>query len=928
MNSSLKRFSLIATLTLATAAPIFTRADEPKKSPPQTKLAWTLDEALARLRLNPHDAYLQYVAMQLGRRDGKHTDVANQIDHLTQRNNNWQGAERRGQVDLFSIFTGALAVQESLQLDTMRGNRPANARGPQKKVLAKDLKGPTIKSHPWKKMLAGKNPAVSEIARMVPANNYLVQCKSLTKLLELADFGDVWATHLFNQAAQDATTNRVGERLKEQLAVRSDGLTRPFYDLVVDQVAITGSDLFVREGSDVTIIFQVKQSEVFRARMDGYLSEAAEKNPAVVKSGGKLLGVEYVKLASPDRRVHVFSAYPRPNLHVRSNSQVGLERVLAAILEPTGVTPAIERLGETDEFKYIRTLMPEGAKEEDVFIYLSDSFIRHMVGPKLKLTERRRLIAYNDLRMLGHGSMLYRTQFGKEAGSFDELLSTACVPLELVHAYNHPSFGGKYERATAGDGWFCSSIGSTRELLPNIELPLDDVTQQEADEYQAFREQYDQYWRTFFDPIAVRVQMTPERYRVETIVLPLIDNSIYSGLASTLGGEPELLDALPVPKGNIFSVGLKLQKKAVLAQWGISTHDLAALRDLTALDDDKRLRDFASLSERFMRDGIGEQVGLHLYDSTQTFDFNAMSFLGQSVGSFGGRGGWFSGNDMLWISMLVASLNSPVYVSLPVKDAKVVDEFLDALDPVLALQARRPPSGWWLDTQTDFYKLEPLPGDKSPLGKDASPVRGFSLSFGPLKWRFFYARIGEGLYFASKRFVLDEIATATAARQKDSAGASPSQIATGGNKAHAMLRLRPENWQQVLPDFKLGWAENNRRAVLNNLGRLSNVARAHVAQHPDAVKQDAAQVSEAILRSAAEVYGCQFTSPDGGQYVLAPDGKSVAHTLYGSELAPKQTGELAKGGEMARLMQQFAGATAELTFVEDGLHAVLTIDRK
>ena len=45
----------------------------------------------------------------------------------------------------------------------------------------------------------------------------------------------------------------------------------------------------------------------------------------------------------------------------------------------------------------------------------------------------------------------------------------------------------------------------------------------------------------------VDIQATPERYRLETIVLPLLDNSIYTSMARMLGGKPEPLDALPVP---------------------------------------------------------------------------------------------------------------------------------------------------------------------------------------------------------------------------------------------------------------------------------------------------------------------------------------------------------------------------------------------
>src|SRR5207245_11378091 len=104
---------------------------------------------------------------------------------------------------------------------------------------------------------------------------------------------------------------------------------------------------------------------------------------------------------------------------------------------------------------------------------------------------------------------------------------------------------------------------------PCCEIPLTQVDGEEADEYKAFLQEYNQFWRTFFDPIALRLQMTPQRYRLETIVLPLIDNSIYTGLAHTLGGDAEPLDALPVPKRNIFSVALKLNKEDLLAEAGL-----------------------------------------------------------------------------------------------------------------------------------------------------------------------------------------------------------------------------------------------------------------------------------------------------------------------------------------------------------------------
>src|SRR5262249_28838461 len=127
---------------------------------------------------------------------------------------------------------------------------------PKERVKIADLTGPTIKSHPWEKMLGDKKPEISSLARSVPEDYYLAEFRSLNKLLEAVDVNDLWGKHLFNQATQEARTQQVGERLKIQLVVETNRLLRPFYDLVVQEVAVTGSDLFVAEGSDVTLLFR------------------------------------------------------------------------------------------------------------------------------------------------------------------------------------------------------------------------------------------------------------------------------------------------------------------------------------------------------------------------------------------------------------------------------------------------------------------------------------------------------------------------------------------------------------------------------------------------------------------------------------------------------------------------------------------------
>lgn len=1125
----------IATLTLA-AAGADVRGQEQSGSAPRP---WTLDEAIQQLRLYPRDAYLQYVVMQLAPRENRSHEVHAELQRAL--GDRVPGRGRVEGVDLFSIFSGALAVQESLQLDTMLDEdmlgraapRPAEinqrrAVSPEAaSVKVAGLPGPAIKSHPWKEMLAGRTPAVSPLASCVPDDFYFIEFCSLVKLLDLGDTGDLWARHLFSQAQHEARSQLSVQRLKRQLAVETSNLLRPFYDLVVQELAVTGSDLFWREGSDVTLLFRFRQPAVFQAQLDSFLTRAQQSVPDARRSEGQCLGVPYVHVSSPDRAVHVFSAYPRPDLHVRSNSRVALERVIAAIQGTDALGQKVIRLGDTDEFAYIRTLFPRGADEEDGLIYLSDPFIRRLVGPQLKLTERRRMLCYNHLRMIGHAALLYRTQTGKAAETLQELAQAGCSPGPFGSGKLTCPDGGSYALSADSRTGVCSHHGHAASLTPCCEIPVAEVTPSEAAAYQAFLEQYNQYWRTFFDPIAIRVQTTPERYRIETIVLPLIDNSIYTNLAAAVGEQPESLDELPVPKRTIFSAAMRLDKVALarrlglesllkevqtdqppprddtssvvlaLRQLGLAWHNyhatfacfptavsfdeqakktrlswrvhvlpfleqralydefrldepwdsqhnrelisrmpaifrpandkLAAegktrlvmplgqetiappekrtisLRDVTdgtsntimlvetddqhavvwtkpvdlEIDRDQPLaglavrtaggflvamcdgsvvmfrnsippEDLKAMFTRaggesvpfraedripvqlpgqrrsgfgfpeqelvklrageFLLRGVGNQIGMHVYDADPLFAFSLPTFLGTSVATFSGGRGFFGGDEGLMIGLLISALNSPVYVSIPVQDAQIVDEFLARLDGLLATVARQTEPGVaFFRVDQDFYHLQ--------VGETLT--RGYGFQFGPVKWRFFWARIGKGLYVASKRDILEDLIALQAADTAETAAAQ--------DVAHAQVRMRPQHWDRVLPDYQLGWAENNRLACLQNLGPLWGLSRVL----PSADQGQSAEQSHAALVAAGELYfDSHFFCPDGGRYMRSEDGQGLVCTVHGSAAQPRQPAAPSPASDLGRLLSDFADLKLALTFLEDGLHAVVTISRK
>ena len=303
---------------------------------------------------------------------------------------------------------------------------------------------------------------------------------------------------------------------------------------------------------------------------------------------------------------------------------------------------------------------------------------------------------------------------------------------------------------------------------------------------------------------------------------------------------------------------------------------------------------------------------MHVYDASPTFDLNLTGLLGELLGTFRGGPSGRMESEVLPISFLIASLNSPVYLAIPVKDEKIVDKFLDDLDDTLTALARQREWGGWFGLDYDFYRIA-----KEERGDG---TRCFGVRFGPVKWRLFFARIDKGLYIASKRAILDDLAKNNSPL---TSGQGPAvNAADPGPTAHGMVRVRPQHWKEVLPGFQLGWAEGSREACLNNLSSLSSVARALTASG-----QELPRPAD-VVREADRLYGAHAFCPDGGKYEVSPDGQQVQCSLHGTAMAPRQLAAPSAGSPMGQVLKEFGGLVAQLTFLEDGLHAVVTIERK
>ena len=79
------------------------------------------------------------------------------------------------------------------------------------------------------------------------------------------------------------------------------------------------------------------------------------------------------------------------------------------------------------------------------------------------------------------------------------------------------------------------TLGTLEFQTPIVELPLSEVTQQEADDYKRWRDSYQTNWRWAFDPIALKFHADQHRLAADLTVMPLIAENTYRDLIRISG---------------------------------------------------------------------------------------------------------------------------------------------------------------------------------------------------------------------------------------------------------------------------------------------------------------------------------------------------------------------------------------------------------
>ncbi len=426
---------------------------------------------------------------------------------------------------LMDTTTGFMSMQEALQHD--RGLRLD--RGDAKRTISvRELAMPPLDAHPFPAMqakLPDPNAGVAEpLAAAVPAEFWYARVDDIRLLLRLLDEADAWITPIVQVMQRNPEDRHLADRYQAQLGLRRTDLAKLFGHTVVGAVAITGSDPYLREGSDVTMIFSVKQQAIFDEELGRHIEAYRGELPGLVTATREHEGVTITENRDPDGKVRQQRAQVG-ELAIVSNSPRACERVIDAIKGKTA------RLGDEPDLKYMLARDP-GAHQ--VFGFLSDKFIAAVIGPQQKVQAARRQEALAELLTPGYAALLHGWLFGAAPTSTEALVTSGLLMAdELKHD------DGAQISFTPGSS-ASSTWGRPAALTPLIDLPpVTEVSEVEKIAYENFVRGYQQYWKQFIDPVAIRLDVEDEgeisTADIDVRILPLISATDYSDIEAIVG---------------------------------------------------------------------------------------------------------------------------------------------------------------------------------------------------------------------------------------------------------------------------------------------------------------------------------------------------------------------------------------------------------
>ncbi len=529
------------------------------------------------------------------------------------------GQNRRGgnRTNMFSVLGGRAAVEETLQLQNLN----VVSKNQKATVKLASIEGVKVKAHPFEAMLAGAEGGDLQLAQVVPEDRFMVYVAKPSAILPLLDHGASFLASTGASLTQNKLHYNLAERYFDRLGMNREWLESVLGSGLISEMVVVAPDLFFIDGTDLTVVSRLQQPAILK-RLLSFIGLADLGETGVLTRGGSNGRQSYWAL--------------RGDLLFVSSNRNELAASLD-LLEQDGQGS----LGRSAEFRYMLTQLPVRAQTR-LYTYFSDPFVRRLVGPEVKLSQARRLRARAAMELIASQRMFAHLN-GFKLDSVEDLKRLAYLPKDFsTDDYSFDEQGLVHSK----------SYGPLPGMKTLPEVPIDAVTPAEAEAYREYMENYSDFWRQFFDPIAIRLDDTAEgSLQLSTFILPLIDSSIYNGLRRVLMTS-EMGSPLTIPK---------LEPRPVL-QFSANMQDEST---------QGLVREFAGLFQRFggvssaLLDDLGPTAHFAVFDADPVIALGS----GDLMGAFGGNllGG---ADEMVMLPVAMSLLTRRCTILIETQDAE------------------------------------------------------------------------------------------------------------------------------------------------------------------------------------------------------------------------------------------------------------------
>lgn len=755
---------------------------------------------------------------------------------------------------LMDTFEGRSSVQAALAL---RRDAVLSAAKQPRRILIADLHGPHLSRHPWAELARrlGVAPPEEPLARAVPADFYFARAKSFGAFSDvlslLAELGGPVADQIDAASSERATL----ARYCTELGVETSELSRALGPEVVEDFALTGSDPYVHEGTDVTLIFRLKSPLLFQAARLKALATHGAAHGGTQTSSFSHEGITVDVFRSPDGRVRQHHARVA-ELELISNSAVAIRRVISTIL---GKAP---RLADEADFRYM--LARDASVSADLLAYIGDRFVERVVSPAQKIAEARRQLALAELTAPPLAALLFGWVHGRSPRDERELLRSGLLaPAELTHVG-----GGRIDWAPGTAPH--SAWGTPAAPEPLIEQkPVTQISSVERDSYAEFARSYESRWSEYIDPIALRLAFDrrgeTRRVHAEMRVLPLVPAD--DAARFDLGGDGRVAPA-ELLSGARFSIGIG-------AQAGLR-HELE--RDLGLV---------SSFAPGIKLDWLGNYAMIGAADRGELLAASRVALLGSELPFERPGTAEELGHDESPRHGLDALSGLPVYVVVGLRSKLATAVMLGALRQ--ALESVAPGAFEWKPF-AEHRGVEVV----RLLGRE----RGRELAL-------YYAIAGDALLLTLNRSVLRDLIDQALAGKLPAQSAEAAEV-DARKAGQVVLELSPSKkgalrtclgWLLTLRGLSAAWSSRATiEAVLRGVPES-----AHVPER-------SAELSLAYL-------GVTPLTPEGRHYFLSPQG--IVDPARGTEHAPEWPAVPFADSSTERVLSLLSQFRSDLSFDDE-----------